>query len=150
MNCKTRVKHHLMNLDRNKHVITVGLSDQKLHTRTHTEEHRDDGGGKPEEHPAAPRPITGAMSPPAQAQRGAEAQRQAGTPIKDPEKGHPIQAPLRAVLGEPRPRRPGVTPIPVGHQEQLSRSPLGLREVTAPGRGTRDGHRARQDLLRDV
>lgn len=37
-----------MNLDRNKHVITVGLSDQKLHTHTHTKKHRDDGGGKPE------------------------------------------------------------------------------------------------------
>lgn len=90
------------------------------------------------------------MSPPARAQRGAEAQRQAGTPIKDPEKGHPIRAPLRAVPGEPRPRHPGVTPIPVGHQERLSRSPLGLREVTAPGRGMRDGHRAMQDLLQDV
>ena len=50
MNCKTRVKQHLMNLDRNNHVI-VRLSDQKprTHTHTHTHERRETmAGGKPE------------------------------------------------------------------------------------------------------
>lgn len=81
---------------------------------------------------------------------GTEAQRQAGTQIKDPEEATPCPGPAPGCPRGASAPAPGVTPISMGHQEQLSRSPLGLREVTAQGHATHDGCRAVQDLLWDV
>jgi len=132
-----------MNLDRNNHVIIVMLSDKKLHT--HRQEHRETKSlsnsrllpGPPEK-------------PSAQLQKTRGAQRHKGR--QDPKlrrqrRGHPVQVPLQAVPGEPQPWCPGVTPIPVGHWEQLSRSPLGLREVTAQGPGTHYGMQGNARLI---
>lgn len=95
MNCKTHLNHHLMNLDRNNHVIIVMLSDRKLHT--HWEHHRETRSlnntlllSGPSQEPPAP------LHKP----RGAPRHKGRQEPkLRAQRKGHPVQVPLQAVQG---------------------------------------------------
>lgn len=98
---------------------------------------RDGGGeaqvkpcpGYSQAHHRSPQPIR--HPPETHLHKPWGARGQLGIKIKDPEEWTPCPG----SRGGPRPRSPGVTPIPMSHGGQLHSSPFGLRAVAAQSCG---------------
>lgn len=78
MNCKTPVKHQLMNLARNNHAIIDRLSNRKLHTNR---------GAQTDGLNNTPSLLGPSQQPAAHLHRPRGAQRQVGAQMKDSEEG---------------------------------------------------------------
>lgn len=95
--------------------------------------------GKPNSHPvpATPRPIPGATSPSEalfHEPRGAQEHKGRQEPeLRTQRNEHPVGAPPRAAPAGPHAQCAGVKSIMRSHWEQLSRSPFGLRGLSAYG-----------------
>lgn len=84
MNCKTPVKHQLMNLARNNHIIIDRLSDRKLHTGR---------GAQTDSLHNTPSLLGPSQEPAAHLHKPRGAQRQVGAQMKDPLEGMPCPGP---------------------------------------------------------